>query len=121
MLFGEYINKKRQQKGKTLRGFAEELDISPSYLSDIENGNRSAPNQDVLNKMIELLELNKEESNKLLDLAAASKETVADDLKEMINENETLRDFLRRLRDSHSGDEWYVVFDRMLQMGENKQ
>ena len=80
MLFGEYINKKRQQKGKTLRGFAEELDISPSYLSDIENGNRSAPNQDVLNKMIELLELNKEESNKLLDLAAASKETVADEL-----------------------------------------
>lgn len=41
--FGTYVKERREMLNKTLRSFAAEVGISPAYLSDIENGNRRAP------------------------------------------------------------------------------
>jgi len=40
----------RHQHDSTLRGFAKALGISPSYLSDLENGNRM-PSVNVIEKL----------------------------------------------------------------------
>ena len=40
MNFGEFVSKKRKKKNLTIRQFAILLDISFTYLSDVEN-NRS--------------------------------------------------------------------------------
>lgn len=115
MVFGEYIKQKRQEKGITLRGLADKLDIAPSYMSDIEKGKRNAPNQDTLNKMIEVLELTKEESNELLDLAATSKDAIAQDLTEYVSNNPNVRVALRRAKDLKLGDdEWIKIIEEII-------
>ena len=43
--FGEFVKQRRESLGKTQKGFATEVEISPAYLSDIENGNRRAPDK----------------------------------------------------------------------------
>lgn len=52
---GDVIREARTPKG-SLREYAKKLDITPSYLSDIEN-DRRVPAEDVLRRIAELLEL----------------------------------------------------------------
>ena len=54
--FGEYVKQRREQLGKTMRAFAAEVEISPAYLCDIENGNRKAPER-FLEKFVKALEI----------------------------------------------------------------
>ena len=49
--FGEYVKQRREQLGKTMRAFAAEVEISPAYLCDIENGNRKAPERFLENSL----------------------------------------------------------------------
>lgn len=53
---GELIRDGRVEAKKGLREFARELDITPSYQSDIEN-DRRVPAEDVLKKTADLLGL----------------------------------------------------------------
>lgn len=56
---GDLIREARTPKG-SLRDFAKKLDITPSYLSDIEN-DRRVPAEEVLRRIAELLELDFDE------------------------------------------------------------
>jgi transcriptional regulator with XRE-family HTH domain len=56
---GDVIREARTPKG-SLREYAKKLDITPSYLSDIEN-DRRVPAEDVLRKIAELLDLDFDE------------------------------------------------------------
>lgn len=115
MMFGEYIKQKRQEKSKTLRGLADEIGIAPSYMSDIEKGKRNAPTQEYLEKLITVLELNEEERNELFDLAATSKDTIAQDLTEYVSENPNVRVALRKAMDLKLGDdEWIKIIEEMI-------
>lgn len=49
--FGLFVNEKRIEKQITLRNFSCMIDISPEYLSKIENGLRAAPNDEVLERI----------------------------------------------------------------------
>ena len=53
---GDAIREARVAKDITLRELARELQISPSYLSDIEN-DRRVPAEDVLKRIADLLDL----------------------------------------------------------------
>jgi transcriptional regulator with XRE-family HTH domain len=57
---GTVIRDARVQSGRSLREFAKQLDITPSYQSDIEN-DRRVPAEEVLKRMADLLGLNFEE------------------------------------------------------------
>ena len=84
MDFGEYINKKWKEKNFSIRQLAEKLDISFTYLSDVEKGRAKAFKQETLKKIIEVLQLNKEETDILNDLAGESQNTVAPDVAEYL-------------------------------------
>lgn len=56
VFLGDAINKARVDKRLGLRALARQLEIAPSYLSDIEN-NRRVPSETVLLKMSQLLDL----------------------------------------------------------------
>lgn len=56
---GDLIREARTPKG-SLRDFAKKLDITPSYLSDIEN-DRRIPAEEVLERIAVLLELDFDE------------------------------------------------------------
>ena len=114
MNFGEYLREKRQKKGYSLRAMAEKLDIAPAYMSDIEKSNRNAPTKEILDKMISVLELSKEEEIEFLDLAATSKSAVASDIVEYVCDNPKVRVALRKAKSLNLGDEeWIKIIEEM--------
>ena len=56
MSVGDIVNEARVRKRLGLRALARELNIAPSYLSDIEN-DRRVPSESVLRDMARVLEL----------------------------------------------------------------
>lgn len=115
MTFGEFIKEKRQNKGITLRAFADMIGIAPAYMSDIEKSKRNAPTQEILEKMVKVLELSNEEANELFDLAASSKDAIAQDLKEYVSDNQNVRVALRKAKDLNLGDdEWIKIIEEMV-------
>ena len=115
MTFGAFIKEKRQNKGITLRAFADMIDIAPAYMSDIEKSKRNAPTQEILEKMVKVLELSNEEANELFDLAASSKDAIAQDLKEYVSDNQNVRVALRKAKDLNLGDdEWIKIIEEMV-------
>lgn len=116
LTFGSYVKAKRVEKQITLRKMSELIGISPNHLCNIENDNRSAPAKEVLNKMIELFRLGKNEIELFLDLAAETKNynAVADDLPKYINENDIVRVALRTAKDVSATDkEWQDFIERL--------
>ncbi|MBO4459089.1 MAG: helix-turn-helix transcriptional regulator [Clostridiales bacterium] len=111
--FGKFIEKKRKESDKTLRGLAAELDIAPAYMSDIEKGHRYPPDKEKLDLISSILTLSKEETDLMFDLAAREKEnSVSPDLPEYIMGNEKARVALRIARDNNASDEtWQKVID----------
>lgn len=61
--FGQYIREARDNKDKSLREFAKELNFSPAFLSDIELGRRF-PSEENLKKIAEKLSIKAEELKK---------------------------------------------------------
>lgn len=61
MEFGYMVKKLRKEKGLTLRGFAKELQKSPSYISNIERGVVPPPSATVVREIAELLVTDAEE------------------------------------------------------------
>ncbi len=115
MTFGEFIKGKRQENGITLRAFADLLSIAPAYMSDIEKAKRNAPTQEILEKMVKVLKLSSDEANELFDLAASSKDAIAQDLKEYVSDNQNVRVALRKAKDLNLGDdEWIKIIEEMM-------
>lgn len=111
--FGKFIEKKRKEANKTLRGLATELDIAPAYMSDIEKGHRYPPDKEKLDVMVKVLSLDKDEANLMFDLAAREKENaVSPDLPKYIMGNDKARVALRIARDNNASEEtWQKVID----------
>jgi transcriptional regulator with XRE-family HTH domain len=59
--FGSRLRDKRIAKGFSLRKFAELVGVSPTYLSQVEQGNVQPPTADRVKRMAELLGENPDE------------------------------------------------------------
>ena len=53
--FGQYIRELRTAKGITLREFARQLDVSPTYVSQIEQDKFSPPAEERIVRMAQIL------------------------------------------------------------------
>ena len=120
--FGEFIKGKRQDKGISLRKFAEQLNISPVYLCNMEKDRNPAPKDNVLSRMAQMLVLNDEDIRILYDLAAKSKSnpTVSKDLPEYIMDRDIVRVALRTAKDVDATDEERQAFIEMLEARRRK-
>ena len=115
MTFGEFVKEKRQSLNITLRAFADKLGIAPSYMSDIEKGKRNAPTQDILDMMVCVLKLNDHDKNRLFDLAAESKNEIAQDITEYVRDNKNVRVAIRRAKELNLGEEeWLQIIENMM-------
>ena len=110
--FGEYVKALREAMGKSLRGLAAELDMTPTYLNDIEKGNRSAPGKH-LEKMVEIMGITGERNiNYFYDLAGKSRNDVFPDLTPYLGEKQIARVALRKARDLNIPDsKWQEFID----------
>lgn len=57
---GEMIKAKREEKNFSLVDFAKMVEISPGYLSQLENGRKANPKLEILLRIIQALELDME-------------------------------------------------------------
>lgn len=90
--FGSYVREKRMARGLSLRGLAAKLEVSPVYMSNMENDRRPAPTKEKMDRLIEILGLCQADTELLLDLAAKSKtQRVSADLPEYIMERDIVR------------------------------
>lgn len=113
--FGEFVKAKRTEKGISLRKLAEELEIVPAYMSDIEKGRRYPPDKEKIYKIAEVLTLDQEETDTLFDLAAYSRANgVSPDLSDYVMGVDNLRTALRKARDINAGeDDWQRIIDML--------
>lgn len=107
--FGDFISRKRKEKGMTLQLMSSQLGITVSYLSDIEH-NRRYPPEDRLPRIASVLNLKGEEITKMYDLAASSRDTTPADLSEYLMKHPSARKAVRYARDNDFSDsDWDLV------------
>lgn len=94
--FGDYVRALRTQREIGQRELARRLEVSPSYLNDIEKNKRVAPRVETINSLAEILEADAE---KLFDLAGQSKNAVAPDVAPYIRDNPETIPLIRAIRD----------------------
>ena len=108
--FGDFIAKKRVEKGITLREMAKKLEISAPYLSDIENDRRNPFELEKLEQLANILLLSEEERTIMFDLAGEKRDEVAPDLPDYIKDREYVSAALRTARDLDAGEEEWLEF-----------
>lgn len=89
--FGQRLRRTRIAKGFSLRKFAELVGVSPTYLSQVEQGNVDPPTAERVHRMAELLGENPDEW-----IALAGR--VPEDLPEIIQTHVEVPDLLRAVR-----------------------
>ena len=112
--FGEFIKDKRIRARLTVREFADRLGVSAPYVTDVEKDRRNPFNNESLQKIIGILDLNKDEKEEMYDLAGSRRNEVAPDLPEYIMKNDFVSAALRTARDLDAGEEdWQRFVDEL--------
>ena len=125
--FGAFIRKKHMALSVdpplSLRKMAELLDLSPVYMSNIETGREAAPRKEVLEHLVRILKLSKNESELLYDLAAESKNYIAvpSDLPDYITTHEYAKIALCVAKDVDATDEEWIAFIQQLKQRAAKE
>lgn len=113
--FGQFISEKRIQLSMTKQELARLIGISTAYLSQLESGVRSNPTVEVLDRMINMLHLNKAETHKLYDLYAAANDTISPDIIEYLKNNDIVSKAIRTAHENEAEEkEWLDFIDRLL-------
>ena len=110
--FGEFVKQRRESLGKTQKGFAMEVEISPAYLSDIENGNRRAPEK-YLERFAKALAITTpEDLNEFYDMAGVSQKGQHSDINLYIDDKPSARRAFRTAMDEGwTDDDWRELID----------
>ena len=112
--FGEYVKQRREKLGKTMRGLAAEIEISPAYLCDIENGNRKAPER-FLDRFVKALKItDPDELNAFYDLAGVSQNGRHSDINNYIDALPSARMALRTARDRNFTDQDWLELVKII-------
>ena len=127
--FGAFIREKRLELEPhvSLRKMAELLNLSPVHMSNIETGRETAPRTEVLNKLVPLLKLNRQEQELLYDLAAKSKDykyttAVPGDLPEYLTTHDYAKIALRVAKDvDATDDEWIEFIEKLQKRGKQRE
>jgi transcriptional regulator with XRE-family HTH domain len=125
LTFGAFIRKKRMESDPyiSMRKLGEMLNLSPVHMSNIENDRAPAPKSDVLEQIIRVLRLDKQEQEQMYELAAKSKSytAVPGDLPEYISSHELARVALRVAKDVDATDtEWMEFIEKLKKRSEQE-
>ena len=108
--FGEFLQKKREERQITLRKMAAKLGFTAPYLSDIEKDRRNPPDMDKLEHISAILLLSEEDRTLMFDLAGKKRNSVAPDLPEYIMGREYVAAALRTARDLDADEADWLKF-----------
>ena len=108
--FGEFLQRKREEKQITLRKMADLLGFSAPFLSDVEKDRRNPPELTKLEQIADILGLSYEEKEIMYNLAGKKRDSVAPDLPEYIMNRDYVAAALRTARDLDAGEEEWLRF-----------
>ena len=74
--FGELVADARKKQGLSQREFAAKIQVSTTYLSDIENGRRNPTGEDLIGKIAKALGMTEQEKDHLCLVAGAVPEDI---------------------------------------------
>ena len=127
MRFGEYIKAKRLKDSRelTLKDVSEELGISLSMLSDIEQGRRKPFEAEKIEKFAEFFKLTADDLALMYDLAAKEHRDIPADIEDVMMYSETGDIARRALRMTQDGiideEDWKEFIRKAEQKKEQKQ
>lgn len=121
--FGDFIKNKRRELELTLADVSDKLNISFSYLSDMEQGKKLPPNSDkeshkeLMKKIKDVYELSEEEYEKMQDYAdreLMEKGHLQNDVKDYVMETPAAITALRKAtRQNLSNSDWQEIIKKM--------
>jgi transcriptional regulator with XRE-family HTH domain len=112
--FGGYISQKRRKNRRAAWETAKQIGITAAYLSDMETGKKTNPSREIMQKMIEVLCLDEEETALFYDLHAKANGIVSQDLPEYIMENDIARKAIRKAKKKPATDyDWQGFIDKL--------
>lgn len=119
--FGKFISKKRKEKGVSLRVMAKELNISISYLSDLEQGNKLPPNssneryKELISNIIKYFNMDVEDKERCLNYAdddLAKNGHISNDLTDYIGQTPLASVALRKAKNlNYSDEDWKKIIE----------
>lgn len=104
-----FIRERRKKHKLSVRKLAGLVGISPTYLSSIESGCRTAPTEKILVKLADVLMMSDRDKILMSDLAASSKKKgmVATDIADYISKNKYVSNAIRTAMNLHiDKDDW---------------
>lgn len=113
--FGSAMRYIRQKQGLTIRKVAKAVEKTPTYISDIERGNNKAPEKELMQQILAVLEIEGTQlQDHLYDLAAKERGKVSEDIAGYIMEHKDLRVVIRMTQQQKVGKEfWTECIKRM--------
>ena len=115
--FGQSLRYIREKQGLTIRGIAQAVHKTATYISDIERENNKAPESKLMKELMDALYMDEstaELQNYLYDLAARERKEVAGDIAQYIMEQEELRTAIRLAqRRGNGGKIWEECIEKM--------
>ena len=84
--FGEYLKRKREGKGISMRELAKELELSATFLSDVENNRRAPLTEERLADLVVALNLTEDEKAEMYDIVGKQKGLLPPDLNPYIQD-----------------------------------
>ena len=117
--FGEYVKWRRAELNMSVRDLAKALDLTPAYISDIEKGNRMAP-QNHLEQMIEILQVEENEIEFFYDLAGCSHSNWPE-INEYLAKTPNARKAIRLARDNGLSEEEFLSMVENLNKNEDQE
>ena len=102
LTFGAYIRDLRIKNEIGQRELAKKVGLAASYLNDIEKDKRSAPKNQVIKKISDIL---KADLNILNDLAGNSKKSLPPDIIDFVEKNPKVISLIRSLKNNNLNDD----------------
>jgi transcriptional regulator with XRE-family HTH domain len=110
MKFGQTLKEARKRKEKTLKEVGMAAGLSLSYVSDIEQGRRKAPAEDVVRKIETFLEI----TDGSLVKAAQAEANIRSEVRTLLRKRPELNMSLLRAADDCTEEEINELIDEML-------
>ena len=125
MRYGQFLRSKRigDSRELTLKDVAEELGVSVSFVSDVEQGRRKPYDEAKTQKIIEFLKLSEEEVALMYDLAAKENSKIPRDLDDIMmytEAGEMARYALRMTKKGIVDEDDWRQFIRYIKVKETK-
>ena len=93
--FGNFLREMIRQTGISQAAFYDAVDITKPYFYDILSGKVNPPPPEIQYRMLEHLEIDEQQRNKFLNLAAEGRSEIPADIAKLISEHPMELDTIR--------------------------